>query len=170
MAYHTEQPLSPEQEARVWKIVAEGHAADHRRTSVLTFASRIAGADGALLSTRLVCDALMAAGDVAHGFVELFPEFLSRGLSGAGVEISPDFIEAVFGDAESRSAGDALVVTLKPSDRYLAFVSALGRELDVPCDRDGAHGWPILSVVPSPTTLSPKGSGVQPGPGRAAIA
>ena len=127
-------------------------------------------ASHALLSTRLVCDALVAAGDAAQGLVELFPEFLGGSVAGEGVELSPDFAQAVFGDAEIRSAGDALVVSLKPSDRYLAFVAALGRELDVPCDRDGAHGWPILSVVPSPTTLSRKGSGVQPGPGRAVIA
>lgn len=116
----------------------------------------LAGADPALLSTRLVGNVLASAGDAAQPLVERFPDLLGTGFGGLVVGLSPDAVSLFFGEPVMGAADGALHLVLKPSDRYLELVSAVAGDFGMACDLD-VHGWPILSVVGRTPTVAEAG-------------
>ena len=124
--------------------------------------------DGALASARSVLDVLAASGSSLGRLVQLFPDFLHAEGPGRVAELRADAFDLLFAEAVNAPALGAGKIVLKPSDRYIEFVTAISRDGNVALDFD-LHGWPILSVVACTTTVAEAGVAASgPGGGLAA--
>lgn len=101
---------------------------------------------------------LAASGDALEHVVDLADGMIARDGSG-GFDLCFDGEDLIAGEAIHFPATDASpfeTVQVPPSDRYLRLVAALASDRDTYCVRF-VHGWPILSVVPSTTTVHEAG-------------
>jgi len=113
----------------------------------------LAGAASAGLSARLVGEVLTASGALPHTLTKSFPDFFDAELPSLAVKFSLEAGDLFSAEPVDLSALRTGEIVLKPSDRYLEFVTAVASCFDMACDLD-LHGWPILSSVGCSTTMA----------------
>jgi len=103
-------------------------------------------AESSFRSLRSVLDVLGASGHVLELATQTLGDMFGSELAGRGVDLFLERRDLLLGEPILRSTDGALELIFKPGDRYLEFVSAIARNVDVSCDVD-AHDWPILSLA-----------------------
>lgn len=125
----------------------------------------VAGAARSLSSAFSALEHLALAGDALDHIANRPGSIIARGDAGSFDLCcdADDLIRCEFVDSAASGASPFKLVHVLPSDRYLDFVSALTGDWHADIVRF-VHGWPILSVVPSTTTVADGGRGENASP------
>ncbi len=126
----------------------------------ITITVETTGSDSASASFRSVFEHLASSRGALERVAELFPDFLRAESGSGGVNLIADIDDLFLCEPVNSATVGAhkVVFWIKPSKRYVEFVTAISRDGNLPLDFN-FHGWPILSVGDRTPTVDRTGRG-----------